>query len=64
VAVTEFIAEAKEKLGDLWPEKGFIEHERYNECKAALDELKGLIVEQLAETEEERAEFERYWPFD
>ncbi|KAJ0417769.1 kinase-like domain-containing protein [Aspergillus carlsbadensis] len=64
VAGTELVAEAKERLGDLWPDKGFIEHERYKECKAALEELKNLILEQLAETEEERAEYERYWPFD
>ncbi|KAJ5447679.1 phosphotransferase enzyme family protein [Penicillium cf. griseofulvum] len=64
VAGTELIAEAKERMGDLWPDKGFIEHERYRDCKTALNEVKGLISEQLAETEEEKAEYERYWPFD
>ncbi|KAJ5143876.1 uncharacterized protein N7515_002663 [Penicillium bovifimosum] len=64
VAGTELVAEAKERLGDLWPDKGFIEHERYHDCKTALDEVKGLILKQLAETDEERAEYERYWPFD
>lgn len=63
VAGTELVTEIKEKMGDLWPDKGFIEHERYNDCKAALDEVKGLILEQLAETDEEKAEYERYWPF-
>ncbi|KAL3484151.1 hypothetical protein BJX62DRAFT_244210 [Aspergillus germanicus] len=46
VAGTELVVEAKERLGNLWPDKGFIEHERYNECKAALDKIKGLILEQ------------------
>ena len=64
VAGTELVAEAKEILGDLWPDKGFIERERYRDCKIALDTVKGLILEQLAETDEERAEYERYWPFD
>ncbi len=64
VAGTELVAEAKERLGDLWPDKGFIERERYHDCKTALDEVKGLILEQLAETDEERAEYERCWPFD
>ncbi|RAH45623.1 aminoglycoside phosphotransferase family protein [Aspergillus brunneoviolaceus CBS 621.78] len=63
VAGTELVTEVKEKMGDLWPDKGFIEHERYNDCKADLDEVKGLILEQLAETDEEKAEYERYWPF-
>lgn len=64
VAGTELVAEAKERLGDLWPDKGFVERERYHDCKIALDGIKGLILEQLAETNEERAEYERYWPFD
>ncbi|KAL4738465.1 kinase-like domain-containing protein [Aspergillus similis] len=64
VAGTELVAEVKERMGDLWPDKGFIEHERYDDCKAALHEVKGMIMEQLAETDEEKAEYERYWPFD
>ncbi|GLI77600.1 hypothetical protein PoHVEF18_005891 [Penicillium ochrochloron] len=64
VAGTELVAEVKERMGDLWPDKGFIEHERYEDCKAALQEVKDMILEQLAETDEEKAEFERYWPFE
>lgn len=64
VAGTELVAEVKERLGDLWPDKGFIDHERYDECKAALHEVKGQILEQLAENDEEKAEYERHWPFD
>ncbi|CAI7572846.1 unnamed protein product [Penicillium glandicola] len=64
VAGTELVSELKEKMGDLWPDKGFIEHEGYNECKAALDEVKGQIIEQLAESDEEKAEYQRHWPFE
>ncbi|KAL5342729.1 kinase-like domain-containing protein [Aspergillus crustosus] len=64
VAGTELVAQVKESLGDLWPEKGFIEHERYEECRAILDQVKSRILEGLAETEEERVELERQWPFD
>ncbi|KAJ5571061.1 phosphotransferase enzyme family protein [Penicillium sp. DV-2018c] len=64
VAGTELVAEVKETMGDLWPDKGFIEHERYEDCKAMLHEVKGQILEQLAETDEEKAEYERFWPFD
>lgn len=60
VAGSDLLSKAKESLGDLWPDKGFIEQERYNDCKAALDELKGQMIEQLAENDEERAEYERY----
>ncbi|KAL2836127.1 hypothetical protein BJX68DRAFT_260019 [Aspergillus pseudodeflectus] len=64
VAGTELVTEVKEKMGDIWPDKGFIEYERYDECKAALHEVRDLILEQLAETDEEKAEYERYWPFE
>lgn len=33
VARTELFAEVKERMGDLWPDKGLIEHERYGDCK-------------------------------
>ncbi|KAF4761851.1 hypothetical protein HAV15_006931 [Penicillium sp. str.  len=56
-AGTELVSEVKEELGDLWPDKGLIEHERYDGCKAALDEVKGQVLEQLAEADEERAKY-------
>lgn len=54
LAGTQLVAEVKERLGDLWPDKAFIEHERYDDCKAALHEVKCQILEQLAETDEEK----------
>ncbi|OJJ45027.1 hypothetical protein ASPZODRAFT_153337 [Penicilliopsis zonata CBS 506.65] len=42
----------------------FIEQERYAECKAVLAQVKSQMLAQLAATEEERLEYERYWPFD
>ncbi|KAL4911120.1 hypothetical protein BDW74DRAFT_164743 [Aspergillus multicolor] len=64
VAGTELVVQDKEQLGDLWPDKGFIEHERYEECRAALREVKDMILDELEENEEERAEYGRCWPFD
>ncbi|KAH9864621.1 hypothetical protein J1614_010556 [Plenodomus biglobosus] len=64
VAGTELVAAVKERLGDLWPDKGFIEHERYDDCKAALREVRDDIIEQLAENDEEKEEYRRYWPFE
>ncbi|KAI2916305.1 hypothetical protein CBS147343_5670 [Aspergillus niger] len=64
VAGTELVAGVKEQLGDLWPDKGLIEHERYEECRAALEEVRDRIVEELGESEEEREEYRRLWPFD
>jgi len=64
VAGTELVAAAKERLGELWPDKGFIEHERYDDCKAALHKVRDEILEQLAETDEEKEEYKQHWPFD
>ncbi|CAG7982710.1 unnamed protein product [Penicillium nalgiovense] len=64
VAGTELVSNIKEKMGDLWPDKSFIEYERYDDCKAALDQLKGQILDQLAETDKEKAEYQRHWPFE
>ncbi|KAJ5374541.1 phosphotransferase enzyme family protein [Penicillium concentricum] len=52
VAGTELVSEVKEKMGDSWPDKGFIEHERYDDCKAALDKVKGQILKQLPGADE------------
>ncbi|RMZ72435.1 phosphotransferase enzyme family [Pyrenophora seminiperda CCB06] len=64
VAATDLVTQVKEAMGELWPDKGLIEHERYDACRAALQEMKEKMIEELAENEEERAEYERYWPFD
>ncbi|GAT24392.1 phosphotransferase enzyme family protein [Aspergillus luchuensis] len=64
VAGTELVDGVKEQLGGLWPDKGLIENERYKECRAALGELRDRIVEELGESEEEREEYRRWWPFD
>ena len=64
VAGTELVTAVKERIGDLWPDKGFIEHERYIDCKAALHEVRGQILEQLAESEEEKEKYKQYWPFE
>ena len=64
VAGVELLMEMRETMGDLWPDKGLIEHERYDECKSALNEMKTRAVEQLAETDEEKVEYERHGPFD
>lgn len=63
VAGTELVDGVKEQLGGLWPDKGLIENERYEECRAALGEVRDRIVEELGECEE-REEYRRWWPFD
>lgn len=51
----KLVAHVKEQMRDLWPDNGFIEHERYDQWKAGLDEVKCWILENLARTDKERA---------
>jgi hypothetical protein len=52
----EYMELVKQKLGDLWPEKGIIRHDQYNESKAALRQAKQQIIDQFALDEQERAD--------
>lgn len=46
-------------LGDLWPEKGVIEHENYQ-----LKKIKLELREQCVQNEKDNKVFENLWPFD
>ncbi|PIA89672.1 Altered inheritance of mitochondria protein 9, mitochondrial [Cercospora beticola] len=54
----------KDALGDLFPERGIVKSERYDEAKDALQQMKEQVIEQFAHSEEERAAWMRSWPFD
>ncbi|GIZ41529.1 hypothetical protein CKM354_000483000 [Cercospora kikuchii] len=54
----------KDALGDLFPERGIVESERYDNAKDALQQMKEQVIEQFAHSEEERAAWMRSWPFD
>lgn len=54
----------EESLGSLWPEKGVVKPEEYEEAKWRLQRAKADIIPRLTSSESERAEWERVWPFD
>ncbi|KKZ60355.1 hypothetical protein EMCG_04913 [[Emmonsia] crescens] len=55
----------KQRLGDLWPEKGIIEEEKYEEVKALLRGVKADFIDQYCIYQGwDTALFERLWPFD
>jgi len=54
----------KQALGDLFPEKGVVRHDQYDEAKAALRQMKTEILERFAKSPQERAAWEKAWPFD
>jgi hypothetical protein len=52
------------RLGDLWPEKGLIEHENYERVMTMLQEIKRELMEQCLHCTADKEVFEAYWPFD
>ncbi|PGG97799.1 hypothetical protein AJ80_09636 [Polytolypa hystricis UAMH7299] len=52
------------RLGDLWPEKGLIEHENYEVVMAMLQEIKGEFMEQCVRSAADKEVFEAFQPFD
>lgn len=50
--------------GDLMPERGVVRPDQYHQAKDALKQMKEQVIEQFAHTDEERATWEKVWPFD
>lgn len=58
------VDEFKARLGELWPDKGVVRHDQYEDAKIALRELKNEVMEHVVSSEVDRATFEQWWPFD
>ncbi|PGH01257.1 hypothetical protein AJ80_09041 [Polytolypa hystricis UAMH7299] len=56
----------EQRLGVLWPEKGIMEHENYDDAKLALRRVKADLIAEYAVAHPgwDSAAFERLWPFD
>ena len=54
----------QEALGDLFPERGCVRPEQYDEVKDALRQCKDQIIDQFALTDADRSTWEDAWPFD
>ncbi|KAF4237520.1 hypothetical protein CNMCM8980_002423 [Aspergillus fumigatiaffinis] len=50
--------------GQLWPDKGVVRPEQYDEVKRLLKQAKAELIDRLAHSETERAAWEESWPFD
>lgn len=61
----EYMQLIREKVrGELWPERGLVNHNQYEDAKAAIKTAKLELYEQLGLNDEERAEWNERWPFD
>ncbi|KAF2475119.1 phosphotransferase enzyme family protein [Lindgomyces ingoldianus] len=52
------------EFGDLWPNKGLIQHDQYERAKSELRDAKNNLSSYLQLSSSEQEELDRYWPFD
>ncbi|KAL1971012.1 hypothetical protein VTN77DRAFT_2846 [Rasamsonia byssochlamydoides] len=60
----EIMKTIEQRLGNLWPEKGVVEHERYEEVKALQGVKAELVAQYCVHPDEDTPIFEQFWPFD
>lgn len=60
----EIMNTIKESLSELFPKKGIVRHNQYDEAKLKLRQVKTDILNQLAKSPQERSLWETAWPFD
>jgi hypothetical protein len=60
----ELMEEVQTAMGELFPLHGQVPHNRYDETKEALREIKDQIIGRYAQTERDRMEWQKAWPFD
>ena len=49
---------------DLFPQRGVVRVDQYDEAKRALGQMKELVMKGYARDEYERTLWEKEWPFD
>ncbi|QIX02457.1 hypothetical protein AMS68_007974 [Peltaster fructicola] len=60
----ELMDEMRAALGPIFPDKGWVRFEHYDEAKAVLSHLKEQLIDLYATTPADRAEWNKSWPFD
>ncbi|KAL4757353.1 uncharacterized protein BDW70DRAFT_171437 [Aspergillus foveolatus] len=60
----ELMRSQRQSLGQMWPDKGVVRPEQYEEVKKLLKQAKVELIDQLAHSETEKVSWEEAWPFD
>lgn len=64
VKAMELMRDLRQSLGELWPHKGVVRPEQYDDAKRLLKQAKTELIDRLAHSEAERSAWEESWPFD
>ncbi|KAL4904439.1 hypothetical protein BDW74DRAFT_185692 [Aspergillus multicolor] len=60
----ELMQSLKQSLGQMWPEKGTVRADQYDDVKGLLRQAKADLIDQLAHSEAEVVAWGKAWPFD
>jgi hypothetical protein len=60
----ELMRSLRQSLGQMWPDKGVVRAEQYDEVKKLLKQAKAELIDKLAHSNTERLAWEEAWPFD
>ncbi|KAJ5964487.1 Aminoglycoside phosphotransferase [Penicillium vulpinum] len=60
----ELLNEVQESLGEFWPEKGVVKHDQYGTTKLLLNHAKKRLSDKMGYSENEKALWDKLWPFD
>lgn len=60
----DLMRDLRQSLGDMWPERGVVRPNEYEEVKKLLSQAKRELVDRIALSPAERTEWESSWPFD
>ena len=63
IRAMKLIQKFKDSLGQLWPEKGVVPCDQYDQVKLLMSKAKTEMIDNLARSEEERVEWEKSWPY-
>ena len=53
----------RKTLGDLFPERGIVRPDRYEEALDALEQIKPQVIDIFARTASDREIWQKVWPF-
>ena len=56
--------QVQESLGELFPERGIVRNDQYEETRDALRQIKEQVIDMYARAEKEKEIWRAGWPFD
>lgn len=63
-AGSDVMKQIQQIMGDMFPEQGLMRHDQYDAAEHALGQIKEQVIEEFAQSEEDRVAWHWSWPFD